>query len=227
MSTSKDPRGNRYPHLDRAAIARAALALVDREGAAALTVRRLAAELGVAAMTLYHYVPSREAVVADVVGLVVDEMDLSVAPGLTWPEGARQVGRSLRAAALRHPRAFELVAVAPSDEPPLLEFALRLRAFYVRLGVPAGAFEEVWSVLDAFETGFLLLETQALLRASTPAPALAGEDLAGRMPAALTEAAYEEGLDIIIDGLRRRLSLSAGGRGRRARSGDDREPGPA
>jgi len=87
VSTPKDPRGNRYPHLDRPAIARAALALVDREGAAALTVRRLAAELGVAAMTLYHYIPSREAVVADVVGLVVDEMDLSVAPGLTETEG--------------------------------------------------------------------------------------------------------------------------------------------
>jgi len=221
VSTPKDPRGNRYPHLDRPAIARAALALVDREGAAALTVRRLAAELGVAAMTLYHYIPSREAVVADVVGLVVDEMDLSVAPGLTWPEGARQVGRSLRAAALRHPRAFELVAVAPSDEPPLLDFARRLRAFYVRLGVPAGAFEEVWSVLDAFETGFLLLETQALLRASTvaPAPAPPDEDLAGRMPAALSEAAYEEGLDIIIDGLRRRLRLTAGGRHREAGRG--------
>ena len=204
---SKDPRGNRHPHLSRGTIARAALAIVDREGASALTLRRVAAELGVGTMTLYHYVPSRDALVADVVALLIDEMDLTVSPGLTWPEGAMQVGRSLRAMALRHPRAFALVAAAASDEQPLLGFARRLRDFYVELGAPIEAFVEVWSVLDAFETGFLLLETQALMRRGSAAPDEPDQEaseLAGRMPATLSEAAYEEGLEIIVGGLVRR-----------------------
>jgi hypothetical protein len=131
-----------------------------------------------------------------------------VSPGLSWRDGAKQVGRSLRAMALRHPRAFALAAAAASDEPPLLDFARRLRGFYVELGAPIEAFVEVWSVLDAFETGFLLLETQALMRrASAPPDGLDREasELADRMPATLSEAAYEEGLEIIVGGLERRL----------------------
>ena len=204
---SKDPRGNRHPHLSRGTIARAALAIVDREGASALTLRRVAAELGVGTMTLYHYVPSREALVADIVALLIAEMDLTVTAGLTWREGAKRVGRSLRAMALRHPRAFALVAAAASDEQPLLGFARRLRDFYVELGAPIEAFVEVWSVLDAFETGFLLLETQALMRRGSAAPDEPDQEaseLAGRMPATLSEAAYEEGLEIIVGGLVRR-----------------------
>ncbi|MEI6727927.1 MAG: TetR/AcrR family transcriptional regulator, partial [Actinomycetes bacterium] len=142
---SKDPRGNRHAHLNRDAIARAALALVDRDGPEALSLRRVAGDLGVGTMTLYHYVPSREALVADIVALLIAEMDLTVTAGLTWREGAKQVGRSLRAMALRHPRAFALVAAAASDEPPLLDFARRLRDFYVELGAPLEAFVEVWS----------------------------------------------------------------------------------
>jgi AcrR family transcriptional regulator len=205
---SKDPRGNRHPHLSRQAVARAALAIVDRQGAAALTLRGVSAELGVGTMTLYHYVPSRDAIVVDVVTVLLDEIDLSAQPDLTWAEGAKQVARSLRAMALRHPRAFELVAAAASDQPPLVGFARRLRRFYAELGAPVDAFVEVWSVLDSFETGFLLLETQALMRRSA---AKAGEldaetsELAGRMPETLSEAAYEEGLELIVGALAERL----------------------
>jgi AcrR family transcriptional regulator len=205
---SKDPRANRHPHLTRAAIAQAALDLVDRKGAAALSLRKVAAELGVSAMSIYHYVPAREAIVADLVGLLLEEMDLSIRPGLTWADGARQVGLSLRAMALRHPRAFELVAAAANEQPPVVDFARRLRRFYVELGAPFEAFEEVWSVLDAFESGFLLMETKALLRAAPqPIEELDDEtsELAGRMPAALSEAAYREGLELVIGGLERRL----------------------
>jgi len=205
---SKDPRGNRHAHLNRDAIARAALAVVDRDGPAAFSLRRVAAELGVGNMTLYHYVPSREAMVADVVALLIDEIDLTVSPGLTWPAGAKQVGRSLRAMARRHPRAFALAAAAASDQQPLLGFAARLRDFYVQLGAPVEAFVEVWSVLDAFETGFLLLETQAMMRRLTSPPdGLDQEEseLADRMSATLSDAAYEEGLEIIVGGLERRL----------------------
>jgi hypothetical protein len=140
-------------------------------------------------------------------GLIMGEVDLTVRLGLTWVEGARQVARSLRAVALRHPRAFELVAAAPSDRQPIVGFARRLRCFYAELGAPIDAFVEVWSVLDAFETGFLLLETRSLVRDSAPSAELDTEtrELAERMPATLSEKAYEAGLDIIVAGLEQRL----------------------
>jgi AcrR family transcriptional regulator len=207
----------RRPGLTRRAIAKAALELVDAEGAERLTVRNLAGRLDAGAMSLYRHVPSREAIVADVVGLLLDEIEMP-AEEIAWEEGARRVGRSLRAMALRHPHAFALVASAPSHRPPLVGFAARLRAFYVARGVPAEAFEGVWSILDAFETGFLLLETQALLAGwSDGGPADSGGDLdaetrelPSRMPRTLGEDAYEEGMDIIIAGLSRRFASTEG-----------------
>lgn len=203
----------RRPGLSRRVIAEAALELVDAEGVERLTVRSLAARLDSGAMSLYRHVPSREAIVADLVGLLLDEIEVPDRPGVTWDEGAKLVGRSLRAMALRHPKAFELVAAAPSDRPPLVGFAGRLRRFYLSRGVPADAFEEVWSILDAFETGFLLLETQSLIRAEGGLMADMEElspetrELAARMPRTLGEAAYEEGMAIIITGLARRFSV--------------------
>ena len=47
--------------LSRAQVLDAALDLVDRDGVAALSMRRLGAELGVEAMTLYHYLPNKDA----------------------------------------------------------------------------------------------------------------------------------------------------------------------
>lgn len=210
MSTAGGPK--RHARLSREAIARTALELVDQEGAAALSVRSVAARLGVGAMSLYRHVEGRDAMVADVVALLLDEIDLNELPGVTWQDGAKAVGRALRAMALRHPKAFELVAAAASDRPPLVGYAARLRRFYLSRGVPAEAFEEVWSILDAFETGFLLLETQALIRppagAGDEADALDAEtrELSVRMPRTLGEAAYEEGMTIIVDGLARRLA---------------------
>lgn len=204
--------------LSRRVIAEAALRLVDEEGPERLTVRRLAGRLDAGAMSLYRHVPSRDAIVADLVELLLDEIEIPAEPDIAWTEGARRVGRSLRAMALRHPRAFELVAVAPSDRPPLVDFATRLRRFYLARGVPSGAFEEIWSILDAFETGFLLLETRALLSGSEfgPSPASSGTsdpealDLARRMPRTLGSSAYGEGLDIIISALAERLAGKSG-----------------
>jgi len=60
--------------LDRQAVLGAASALIEREGLAALSMRRLGRELDVQAMALYRYVPGREHLIDWVVDLVVDEL---------------------------------------------------------------------------------------------------------------------------------------------------------
>jgi AcrR family transcriptional regulator len=205
---SAERKRSRHRHLSREAIAEAALDLVDRDGTSSLSLRNLSRELGVGTMTLYHYVPSRDAIVRGVVALLLDEIELSVPAGATWTDGATAVARSYRAMALRHPRAFELLATVSNREPPVVDYARRLRSFYAALGAPPDTFEENWSILDSFETGFLWFETRALLR-----PAVAADEeldfetseLAKRMPATVSEAAYEAGLEILVRGLAARL----------------------
>jgi AcrR family transcriptional regulator len=98
--------------LNRARVLDAALALVDRDGLEALTMRRLGAELGVEAMSLYRYVPTKAALLDGLVERMLGELALPQ-DGLDparWREEARESLRRFRALALAHPRAFPLLA---------------------------------------------------------------------------------------------------------------------
>jgi TetR/AcrR family transcriptional regulator, tetracycline repressor protein len=96
--------------LRREVVVAAALRLVDEEGGDALTMRRLARELGVAPMTVYWHVGDRtqlvDAIVADVLGRVAVE---APARG-SWIERTASVLEQLRAELLRHPNVVALLA---------------------------------------------------------------------------------------------------------------------
>lgn len=86
---------------------RAAVALVDDRGVEALSMRTLAAELGVEAMSLYNHVPSKDALLDGIVETVLDEVHVSAADA-TWQETLRELALRHRAAAQRHPRVMLL-----------------------------------------------------------------------------------------------------------------------
>ena len=65
---------------------------------------------------------------------------------------------------LRHPRAFPLVAAAPVFESPVLEYAARIRDLHVRQDISQEQFVGMWSVCDAFLTGFMVMLAQAAVR---------------------------------------------------------------
>lgn len=75
--------------LDHTSIAGAALTVVDREGLSALSMRSLAAELGIGTMSLYRYVTGRE----EVERLIVDRIFLAADPDTvahdSWQEQVR------------------------------------------------------------------------------------------------------------------------------------------
>ena len=86
---------------------RAAVALVDDRGVEALSMRNLAAELGVEAMSLYNHVPSKDALLDGIVETVLDEVHVSAADA-TWQVTLRELALRHRAAAQRHPRVMLL-----------------------------------------------------------------------------------------------------------------------
>ena len=103
--------------LSRQAVLRAAVRLVDREGLAALSMRRLGAELGVEAMTLYHHIPNKTALLDGMVEQVVSEADPPSFDGSSWREGLRDYARSLLAALAAHPHVVPLVMSQPAMTP--------------------------------------------------------------------------------------------------------------
>jgi AcrR family transcriptional regulator len=206
---SRPGRPRIHTHLSRESIARAGLDIIDRDGLEALSLRAVADALAVGTMTLYAHTPDRQALERDVVGLLLDEIDTRSVAGEVWEDSVRRIARSLREMTLRHPRSFALVAAAPVFESPVLEYAGRIRALHARQGLDERAFAGMWSVLDAFLTGFMVMLAQAAVRAgqsdsNRPAAPVREEErgLANELSDVLSETAFERDLEVVLAGLR-------------------------
>jgi AcrR family transcriptional regulator len=95
--------------LDLEAVLDAAIALADEGGLEAVSLRRLADRLGVTAMALYRYVPSKEALLDGMADRLYGELDLP-GPDDGWWEGLAGLARSTRRLLLAHPWAAPLFA---------------------------------------------------------------------------------------------------------------------
>jgi TetR/AcrR family transcriptional regulator, tetracycline repressor protein len=101
------PRPRQVP-LSKERIVEETLRIIDREGLPHLSMRRIGAGLGVEAMALYRYYPQKDAILNDVVDLVVGR---PAYPRVgTWPRSLRLLSLELRARVLAHPNAMPLVA---------------------------------------------------------------------------------------------------------------------
>ena len=102
----------------------AAIVLVDAEGLPALTMHRLAAELGVEAMSLYHHLPGKEGLLDGLVETVVGEIDEAVRglPEGPWRAGLRQRFLAARTVMLRHPWAPGLLGARPTIPPTVYAY---------------------------------------------------------------------------------------------------------
>lgn len=211
------PRGK--PTLDRDGILDAALALVDREGADALTIRDVARELGVGTMSLYYHLPDKDALLEGVAERVLGDVDLP--RGGDWVERLRRATEGVRRAERRHPNALPLLLARHFTSPEALRpFEYILRTLREAGFPPREAFFG-FRTLTVLAAGSVLMEPVGSLSGS-------GEDARadiGRLFAALPEqefpylieaagqgakvGAEEEfaaSLDLALTGLRVRLA---------------------
>ena len=115
------PRPSSRVPLDRERILAAALSYIEEHGLPQLSMRKLGAELGVEGMSLYRYVPGREALLDGIVESIIDEMyldeDVLHEPTHGWQDFLQRLAHGVRRTALSHPRAFPLVASRPPEAP--------------------------------------------------------------------------------------------------------------
>ena len=112
-------RGTLREPLSRHRVLAAAVTLADAEGVKALTMRRLAAGLGVEAMSLYHHLPGKNGLLDGLADTIIGEIDAAVAalgptdPGQAWRLRIRQRFLAARSVMLRHPWAPGLLGSRP------------------------------------------------------------------------------------------------------------------
>ena len=110
-----EPLLKREP-LNRDRIVQAALAIADAEGLDALTMRRLAVELGAAPMAAYSHFRDKRELLAAVVDAVMAEVELPDVDG-RWRKPIRRLAESLRRALLAHPAVMPAVNVHGAGGP--------------------------------------------------------------------------------------------------------------
>jgi len=107
--------------LSRERVLGAAVALADDGGVDALSMRKLAQELGVVPMALYKHVSNKDELLDGMVDVVVGEIDPP--PGGTdWKTTIRQRVLSARSALLRHPWASQVIESRTDPTPTVLEY---------------------------------------------------------------------------------------------------------
>jgi AcrR family transcriptional regulator len=209
----------RRPALTRARALQAAMDLADREGLAELSMRRLAAVLGVEAMSLYHHVPNKDAILSGMVDLVFEQIELPT-PGGDWQTAMRRRMSSMRDVLVRHRWALRILesqrapgAITLAHHDAVLG-CLRGAGFSIDLAAHA------FAVLDSYVFGFVHTELTlpmqsteethevvASMLASIPAGMFAHLVELARtrvlMPGYAYASEFPFGLELILDALER------------------------
>lgn len=212
--------------LSRERVLRAALTLADRDGIERFSMRRLASELGVEAMSLYHYYPSKDEILAAMLDAVYREIDVRALDG-DWRDSIRAMAISFHGALLDHPWACGLLMSSIDLREPRMRHMDAVLSTLTEAGLSESLVDHAYHALDSYIVGFTLWQL--------PIRAIADElpDLAQQFvrhvprdqyphlvahieyhmtPRSNEENAFEFGLRLLLDGLERLRASSSDSR---------------
>jgi AcrR family transcriptional regulator len=203
--------------LSKERVVRAAIELADAAGFEALSMRRLAKELGVEAMSLYNHVANKDEILSGIIDAVSSEVELP-SDGVDWKTALRRNAISARDVFLRHPWACGLRTSRQSGGPAQLRASDWMLKTLREAGFSKDLTYDAFHILESYILGYTLQQLNFPYR---------GEELAGlaatfleQFPAEeypyLTEHIYQHlephdgreggfelGLDLMLDSLER------------------------
>ncbi|WP_235039174.1 TetR/AcrR family transcriptional regulator [Kibdelosporangium aridum] len=146
------------PPLSRDRVLDAAIQVADRGGAAAITMRRVAQELGVEAMSLYHHVPNKDAILDGVVDAVFAAIKLPSADCDDWREAIRERAYSARAVLSRHSWALGLMDSRRNPGLATLRHHNAVLGVLREAGFALPTAAHAISLIDSYISGYVLQE---------------------------------------------------------------------
>ncbi len=224
--------GRERPALSRDQIVAAALRLLDEEGINALSMRTLGARLDAGAASLYRHVANKDELIELVVDEVYGELDVPDPPGPDgWRAAAVTGAQSLRAMALRHPWVVSVLGQVGLAQlgPNLGRQSERLLAIFTAAGFGVADADRAMSALVAYVTGMATSEvayqavrqdsgqseeawrdslTQVVEETAEAHPLVLESLRVNRdqTPSQLQDSYFDFGLEIMLDGLQRRIA---------------------
>ena len=217
-ATRTNPSAERRTPLRRERVLRTAVALADKGGVDSLSMRKLAQELGVEAMSLYRHVHNKGDIVDGMIDLVFGEIGLPQR-GVDWKTAMRQRAIAAGEVLARHPWAIGLMESRRTPGPATLQHHDAVIGCLREAGYSIAGAAHAYSLLDSYIYGF------ALQQASLPFKSAEGVEMADSIFRPFFVDAYphlsemaiqhvlqpgydhadefEFGLDLLLDGLER------------------------
>jgi AcrR family transcriptional regulator len=143
--------------LSRARIVATAIEVADAEGLPAVTLRRVAAELGGGPMRLYRFVESKDELLDLMVDAAYGEIDVGPPAG-DWRAGLRAIANNTQAVAVRHPWLVGLLGAHPPYGPNGLRLTEHALAVLAGRGLDAATITRAVSAVFAYVIGYVQLE---------------------------------------------------------------------
>ncbi len=148
------PRKANTPTLTREQIVSAAMEIVDRDGLDALSMRKLASELGVGTMSLYYHVPDKSALYDLILDAGMAEVDLTEDdPSAPIETRVAGVAHAIRDALLNHPRASMIVMSRSLRTPVQLRPVEKLLQILSDAGMPPSQAMQTVNVIGQYAVG--------------------------------------------------------------------------
>ncbi|RVX45138.1 TetR family transcriptional regulator [Nonomuraea polychroma] len=212
----------RRPVLSHDRIIDAAVRVADRGGLVQVSMRNVGKELGVEAMSLYHHLAGKDALLDGLANWIFSQIDLPD-PRQPWRQAMIDRAASARAVLSKHPWALGLIESRRSPGPALLRHHDSVLGCLRRNGFSIALAAHAFSAIDAYIYGFVLTELNLPFDADEGVDEFAGE-MQQRLPAdvyphlaeMLAEHVthrdyafadeFEYGLDLILDSLEARLA---------------------
>lgn len=205
--------------LSREAIVRKAMEMLDEHGMAKLSMRKLAAELGAAPMSLYWHVPTKDALIE----LCLDEIYGKFprpAPDAQWESALREVMRALRHLALKHPWWVRGMGEFNTIGPNAVAMADSVLEPMRAAGLSAVEASRSVSTVSSFVVGYAIAEVNFIGRGGmdSPPPDLPKiadlyrekhpryVEMLDEQELWSLEGQFEFGLDCVIDGIKARVA---------------------
>jgi AcrR family transcriptional regulator len=209
--------------LSRRRVLEEAVGFADREGLEALTMRKLGAELGVEAMSLYNHVPNKGALLDGMVEVLLGELEIP-ARSRDWEERIREGYRAFRRLAHEHPNVFPLLV----NRPPVTMDGVWLVEEVLQTLREAGFGREealhAFRSLSSYTFGYAMAEIRGFAlepdgsrlgaRRLSPEEFPNLYELGPQLERVDHDAEFEFGLDLLLSGLRDRLQGNLRGRQR-------------
>jgi AcrR family transcriptional regulator len=210
--------------LTRGRVVEAALRVMDEEGLEAVSMRRVAREVGVEAMSLYHHIEDKEDLLDGICERVMAEFDF---PDLVedWAENCRRGARAWRRLLQTHPAVMRLFAeergpARSVDSMRPMEFALEILR---SSGLSDRDTAQAFHAFGGYIQGFVMMELGSIAGGADEAQMKMHAELAAAMPEAFPalqatsryfaectpDEQFEFGLDLLIGGLEARAGAGA------------------